>query len=437
MLSVADNQFITQTNPGTPMGELFRRFWLPAILSTQLPQIDCAPVEVRLLGEQLVAFRDTKGKVGILEARCPHRHANLKWARNEECGLRCVYHGWKFDTDGKCLDQPAEPVNSRFKESVRAKSYATHEAGGLIWIFMGPEALRPDFPAFEWTLLPDDHFLATKRFQYCNFLQNLEGEIDTAHVNFLHHNLDTPGDPTVPQEILPPRFDGEGLMPPPFLARKQFDLAETDFGFVAMARSEFPNDELYWRMTPYFVPSFTIIPSRYEDSNTWTAIVPVDDQNCVGFTVTWHHARPLNEHEILAVTSGAGVHVLVDPDTFIPLANKTNDYLINRDLQETSSFTGIYGVRGEDLPVQEDQDGAICQRHEEHLGVTDRAIVGMRRMLIGLARDLQKGIEPPHAYRPKAYRARSVSIIAPSSVDPFDLYLEGQPERTNQFSVPF
>ncbi len=435
MLTIADNEFLTQTGAATPMGELFRRFWLPALLASQVQERDGVPVEFQLLGERLVAFRDTAGQVGILEARCPHRHANLKWGRNEECGLRCVYHGWKFTTDGQCVDQPAEPANSRFKDSVRVRSYATHEAGGLIWIYMGPLELQPSFPEFEWTLLPTPHYMATKRFQFCNYLQNLEGEVDTAHVNFLHRNLAEPDDPDIPREILNPQFDGEGLMPPSFLARKKFDIAETEFGMVAMACSEFPDGQLYWRMTPYLVPCFTLIPSQYNDANTWTAVVPVDDHNCVGFTVTWHHQRPLNEHEILTVTSGAGVHALVDPDTFVPLANKGNDYLIDRELQATSSFTGIFGIRGEDLPVQEDQDGTIFQRHEEHLGVTDRAIVALREILMRLARNLQDGISPPQLQSPAAFRSRSVAIVSPREVDPFQLFLDGQPESQREQGI--
>jgi phenylpropionate dioxygenase-like ring-hydroxylating dioxygenase large terminal subunit len=435
MLSIEDNDLLTRTGPTTDMGTLFRRFWLPALLSSQLREPDGVPIELTLLSERLVAFRDTSGAVGIMDVRCAHRHANLKWGRNEECGLRCVYHGWKFDRTGQCTDQPAEPENSRFKDSVRVKAYLVHEVGGIVWIYMGPPELVPEFPQLEWTLLPEDHFLATKRMQFCNYLQNLEGEIDTAHVNFLHRNLRDPEDDAIPVELLPPDLNDDGLMAPGFLARKRFDLAETNFGFVAMAKSEFPSGDYYWRMTPFLVPSFTLIPSAYEAANTWTGVVPVDDHNCVGFTATWHHERPLNEHERLTVTSGAGVHALVDPETFIPIANKDNDYLIDRELQRTDSFTGIFGVRGEDLPMQEDQDGTITQRHEEHLGVTDRAIIGMRRLLLGLVKDLARGIEPPQAKCPTAYRARSVVAIAPKEEDPVELFAKGQPSTFVRASV--
>jgi phthalate 4,5-dioxygenase len=429
VLNASDNELITRTGPGTPMGALFRRFWVPGLLSTELPKADGVPVAFALLGERLVAFRDTTGQVGILEARCPHRHASLFWGRNEEGGLRCAYHGWKFDRTGTCLDMPAEPIDSNYKEAVRAVAYPTHEAGGLIWVYMGPKDKQPEFPDFEWTLVGEDQRLVTKRLQLCNYLQNLEGEVDTAHVNFLHRVLREPEQSTtVPGLQRESRMPGQSIMPPGNLARKQFLISETDFGLVAMARSEEPNDEYYWRMTPFVLPSFTIIPSGIDEANTWTAVIPIDDHNAWGFTATWHHARPLNEAEIEGVTSGAGVHVHVDPQSFLPLANKGNNYLIDRELQATRSFTGIFGVRNQDLAVQEDQDGTICCRDEEHLGVTDRGIVGTRRLLLKLAKDLQKGIDPPHVQHPQAFRVRSVTATRPRSLDPVELFRSGQYE---------
>jgi phenylpropionate dioxygenase-like ring-hydroxylating dioxygenase large terminal subunit len=159
MLSIEENDKITQTGPGTPMGDLFRRFWIPAVLSSEIPERDGTPVRFQLLNERLIAFRDTSDKIGILEERCPHRHASLYWGRNEECGLRCVYHGWKFDTEGNCVDQPAEPAASHFKDHVKAVAYETHEAGGIVWAYMGPKDKIPPFPHFEWTLLPEDHYV--------------------------------------------------------------------------------------------------------------------------------------------------------------------------------------------------------------------------------------------------------------------------------------
>ena len=376
MLSVEDNQTITQTGPGTPMGDLFRRFWIPALLSSELEEPDGPPVRFKLLSERLVAFRDSDGRVGILEERCPHRHASLYWGRNEESGLRCVYHGWKFDVNGTCLDQPAEPADSRFKDHLSAIAYETHEAGGIVWTYMGPKDKVPPFPEFEWTLLPEDHSFAHKRLQRCNYLQNLEGELDTAHLNFLHRSWN-------PEE--------EDFMPDADLRRKRYLISETDFGMLAMARSDAPNDEYYWRMTPFHLPSYTLIPGPYDAANTWTAAIPIDDTNMWGFTVTWHHERPLNEREQLMASGGAGSAVQVDPKTFVPIANRDNDFLRDTSLIKNGSWTGIPGVRLQDMAVQEDQDGPICFRHEEHLGTTDRAIVGARRMLLGLAEKAARG----------------------------------------------
>ena len=401
------------------MGELFRRFWLPALLSSELPEPDCAPVAFGLLGEQLVAFRTTSGKAAILEARCPHRHASLFWGRNEEEGIRCAYHGWKFDAQGVCLEQPAEPADSRYKDAVRALAYEVHEAGGIVWIYMGPRDKVPEFPAFEWTLLEENQYLVTKRLQLCNYLQNLEGELDTAHLNFLHRSW-KPGE--------------EDFMPDADYRRKKYLLSETDFGLLCMARSDEPNDEYYWRMTPFHLPSFTLIPGPYDAANTLTGAIPLDDTHMWGFTVTWHPDRPLNERELQMANGGAGSAVAVDQKTFIPIANYSNDFLRDTELMRQGSWTGIPGVRLQDIAVQEDQDGPICRRWEEHLGTTDRAIVGARRLLIQLADRLQEGIEPPQAHNPQAYRLRSVAINGPRSTDPLELWRGGQPVQSTSLS---
>jgi phthalate 4,5-dioxygenase len=419
MLSIEENDKITQTGPGTPMGELFRRFWIPAVLSSEIPERDGNPVRFQLLGERLIAFRDSNGKIGVLEERCPHRHASLYWGRNEEGGLRCVYHGWKFDTEGNCLDQPAEPETSHFKDHVQAIAYETHEAGGIIWAYMGPKEKVPPFPEFEWTFLPEDHFAAHKRMQMCNYLQNLEGELDTAHLNFLHRSW-KPGE--------------EDFMPDSSLRRKKYLLSETDFGLLCMARSDEPNDEYYWRMTPFHLPCFTLIPGPYDAANTITGAVPLDDTHMWGFTVTWHPDRPLNERELQMANGGAGSAVAVDEKTFIPIANYSNDFLRDTELMKNGSWTGIPGVRLQDIAVQEDQDGAICRRWEEHLGTTDRAIVGARRLLIQLADRLQEGIEPTQAHNPQAFRLRSVAVNGPRTTDPLELWRLGQPVQSTSLS---
>lgn len=157
MLKPDENELVTCTGPDTPMGAFFRRFWLPIMLAEELPAPDCPPVRARILGEDLVAFRDTAGKIGLLEAHCAHRRAHLFFGRNEECGLRCVYHGWKYDVDGNCVDMPSEPADSQFKEKIKLTAYPCQEQGGVIWSYMGPRELMPEMPALEWARVPDSH----------------------------------------------------------------------------------------------------------------------------------------------------------------------------------------------------------------------------------------------------------------------------------------
>lgn len=183
MLNASDNALLTQTEAGTPMGELFRCFWHPVLLSEDLTQRDGPPVRLRVLSEDLVAFRDTEGKIGMVDARCPHRRAGMFFGRNEACGLRCAYHGWKFDVDGNCVGMPTEPADSTFKDRVKIKSYPVTEAGGCIWVYMGPRDQSPALPHLEWTLVPESHRVVSRWIQECNYMQAVEGEIDSAHVS--------------------------------------------------------------------------------------------------------------------------------------------------------------------------------------------------------------------------------------------------------------
>ncbi len=197
MLSVKDNEYLCQTGPGTPMGNLFRRFWLPVMLPSELPEPDCAPIRIKVLSEDLVAFRDTAGRVGFFKQACPHRGASMFFGRNEEGGLRCVYHGWKFDVTGACVDMPSEPAESNFRSKVRIEAYASAEWGGLIWVYMGPRDKQPPLPQYDWCLRHERGEIAPdvkvwKWNQDCNYVQALEGNIDTAHITYLHRRGYTP-----------------------------------------------------------------------------------------------------------------------------------------------------------------------------------------------------------------------------------------------------
>jgi len=411
MLTQEENQRLTQTDPGTPMGELFRRFWLPAMLSTELPEPDCPPVKLRVLSEDLVAFRDSDGRVGALDRYCPHRGSSLYWGRNEEEGLRCVYHGWKFDVGGHCVDMPNEPAESRFKEKVSTGSYPTEERGGIIWIYMGPRELHPEMPELEWTRVPETYRYVTKRTQACNYLQNVEGEIDSSHISFLHARVAPVKRGAV--DALAGAVQG-------FAASDRtpvFHVKDTDYGLMIGARRDAGEQGYYWRLTQFLMPAYTMIPSDAGAPISYTGATPVDDEHMVGWTVTWRPDRPLTSEDVARIESWTGIHSEVDGRTFRPIANVDNDYLIDRAKQREGSFTGIRGIREQDMAVQEDQWGPITRRDREHLGTTDLAVIAMRRRLLRAATRLQEGIEPPEAANGSVYRVRSIAVVLNRDVD--------------------
>ncbi|MBV9582093.1 MAG: Rieske 2Fe-2S domain-containing protein [Chloroflexi bacterium] len=406
MLSSKDNEYVTHVGPGTPMGNLFRRYWLPALLSEELPEPDCAPIRLKLLGEELVAFRTTSGRPAVLDTWCPHRNANLFWGRNEQEGLRCVYHGWKFDADGNCLDMPNEPPRSKFAEKIKQPAYRAVEKAGVIWVYMGPPELQPQLPELEWTLVPDANRNVSKRMQACNWLQNLEGEVDSSHANFLHAQLGPDRRPIRNDER------DEDLHP-------IFSILETDYGLAICAQREAGPDTYYWRVTPFMLPAYTIIPGRYSDAYTFTGAVPCDDTSMIGITVTWSAEHPVPQRPF----------VEVDPNYF-PLQNKGNDYQIDREAQKTMSYTGIKNIRVQDMAVQEDQRGPLSDRSREHLGSSDTGVIATRRRLMRQAEALAEGTEPLQPSTPAAYRLHSMAVVADRSIPWEDLI------RDNMYTLP-
>jgi phthalate 4,5-dioxygenase oxygenase subunit len=409
VLSHADNELLTHVGPGTPMGNLLRCFWTPFALASELPGPDCDPVRVRLLGEDLVAFRDTHGAIGLIESHCPHRGASLYFGRNEQAGIRCVYHGWKFDASGACIDMPNEPAESDFASKVRATAYPTHERGGVVWAYLGPPEQQPRPPELEWLHVPDSHRYVSKRMQFCNYLQNLEGEVDSSHVSFLHSRFD-------PQAYAA----NQALSLPDYMARDRaprFFVHPTQYGLQIAARRDAEADSYYWRITQFLMPTYTMIPAPTGDPISWTGASPVDDTHMLGFTVTWHPDRPLNERELAEIQSWKGVHTEVDPTTFRPVRNKDNEYLLDRALQRSRrSYTGIRGIREEDLAVQESM-GPIFDRSGEHLGSADLAVIATRRRLLEAVRGLaEQGSVPYEALHPDSYRVRSAALVLPREV---------------------
>ena len=388
MLSIEENEIISRVSRGTPMGEVMRRYWLPALLSEELPEPDGAPVRLKLLSEPLVAFRDSQGRVGILEEACPHRLASLWLGRNEDSGLRCVYHGWKFDIDGNCVDQMNEPES--FAHKIRAVAYPVVEQGDVIWIYMGAPENTPPPPNFEYTQAPKSHRVVSKVWQECNWMQALEGGIDTSHAPILHRAL---------------RAGAGGIAMSSAFVRGRaptIELDVTDYGYRYTGIRELGETDQYVRGYHFIMPFTQLRPAQVVNSGLEgmrTAVsghhwVPIDDDNCMVWN--WHYsfgAEPLDEEMRSLDSSGNGARHVNAADEYRAVGNRRNDWLIDRQRQKTDTFTGIDGVNAQDRAVQESM-GPVVDRSREHLGPADRAIITARRLLLDAARTVEDGGKP-------------------------------------------
>ena len=392
MLKPEDNERLVRVGPGTPAGTFFRRYWQAAALSEELPENDGPPVRVRLLSEDLVAFRDSDGRVGLIDAFCPHRRAAMFFGRNEECGLRCVYHGWKFDVDGKCVDMPNEATDTPMKDRVNILSYPTVERGGVVWTSMGPRELMPAPPDFEWTRAPSTHRFVSKTYEECNYLQAMEGGLDTSHASFAHNNY------------LGNKRSFRTLDTAPRL-----DVETTDYGYryvstrkagenqryVRIYHYVMPNQQMRGAFKPWFSEKDDKDPHRVpkSDGHLW---VPIDDEHT--WVYNWACGRdasvPLSGEfrDEWETSAGRGPDDLI-PGTYKLKRNLRNDYLIDRKVQKTQTFTGIKGVNTQDYALQEGM-GAIVDRSKEHLGASDKAIVTMRRLMLEAVRAVERGETP-------------------------------------------
>ncbi len=391
MLSAKDNELLTRVGPGSPMGELMRRYWIPAAFSNQITEPDCPPVRVRLLGEDLVLFRDTQGRPGLLSEYCPHRTASLFFGRNEEGGLRCVYHGVKFAIDGACLDVPCVPPGSNVKDKIRATSYPCLERGDMVWAYMGPPALKPEFPDLEWALVPAPQRFSTRHVQECNWLQGLEGGFDASHLSFLHSG-------TV--DLRKGNTDKDRRIVPSL-----YEVVPLDFGFAVAAGRELPTGNVSWHVDVMLFPFHKIIPSVPLGAHVWA---PIDDENTMLYSINFHPDRPLTDEDLERELAWRGIHTQNIPGTDYAVANKGNDYLIDRALQASKrSYTGITGLGVQDCALQESM-GPIADRTNEFLFVGDGAIVKIRRLLLQALRDHDAGKEPigmdPAGYRVRSFR---------------------------------
>jgi phthalate 4,5-dioxygenase oxygenase subunit len=401
MMSTEDNEKLTHTDRKTDMGEYLRSFWIPAMVLSEVPDRDEAPVRLRLLGEDLIVFRATDGKIGVMDEHCPHRRASLFFGRNEECGIRCVYHGWKFDTDGNCVEMPSEPPESDYRRKVKARAYAAREAGGLLWVFMGDQATIAAMPDFEWLDLPEGHLFASRWEQECNSIQAMEGELDASHVSFLHRRLDKIDDNN---QALTGSYFQEDRSP-------RWHVRDTDYGFIAASQRNVDDNKSYWRLNQFLLPFYTMITPSPGSALMTRMWVPKDDTHCWVIAVSFRRDRPLGSEEVRAWRNGENTHRRVIHGTTIPTETRANDYGIDRRAQKTLSFTGIEGIRAQDAMVTESA-GPIVDRSQEHLGTSDIAIVKMRRRLMAEARKFQETGERPLPTREnRLYRIRAHQVV--------------------------
>ena len=428
MLTAEENAQLTKVGPGTLIGDLMRQYWIPVVQSSEL-----APggrvKRVRILGEDLVAYRGPSGRVGVLAEFCAHRRASLYFARNEERGLRCVYHGWQYDPCGRCVDMPNERPESNFQDKVTLPAYPCAERGGVVWTYMGPASPPPGLPDLEWALVPEAQRFVSKFWQDCNYLQALEGGVDPAHISFLHGILDSRDDEG--RRALDRAAAGFG-----FAAQLErtphIEVADTETGLLIGARRDAPAGQYYWRITQYLLPFHTMPPPEVGSdpllhTHVW---VPIDDDHLVNWCVSWHPTRAITEDERAQFHAGSSIHVTdYAPATseaygdIRPSASRANDYLADWEAQRTRKFFGVPGVGAQDKAITESQ--GVYDRSLERLGRADLGIIRVRKRLLDAAIALRTQGTPPPGLDPATCRVRPASVLLPKDVP----WVEGAKER--------
>lgn len=399
------SETLVRTGPGTEMGNLLRRYWAPVLLCREIAEPDCPPVRVRILGEKLLAFRDSQGRPALIDEFCSHRGASLYLGRNEENGIRCSYHGLKFDYRGRCIEVPSAPHEC---ERMGLTAYPCIEHAGIVWAYMGPAEKRPAPPSVEWCALPPTHVFVSKRLQESNYLQAMEGGIDTTHVSYVHRyevDVDPMHQDTKARDYI--KADGNVI----------FEIEEQPFGLTLYGRRNGEPDSYYWRVTQWLFPWFTLIPPFGRHALAGHVWVPIDDHNCWAWSVNFRPDRPLDPQELHEMQAGKGIHCVYQPGTFRPNANKDNDYLMDRKAQkEKRAFSGVSGFAVQDSSLQESM-GPIQDLQREKLLPTDRAIVMARRMLYEAATALRANAEPP-ALAADQQRVRAAGVLLPREKKP-------------------
>jgi phthalate 4,5-dioxygenase len=402
MMAKEESDLLTVTGPGTPGGELLRRYWQPAALSEEL-EAGGDPLAVKLLGEELVVFRDDKRRVGLLDAHCAHRGTDLSYGRCEDGGLRCIYHGWLYDVEGSVLEQPGEPNKGERRHSIRQPSYPCREVGGIIFAYLGPAA-APLLPNYEFLLVPDQQRFVQKIYHECNYLQSNEGNIDPVHLSFLHRNLEqsesdrkrrVPGSQTSPNSL----FSAD-LAP-------QIEVEVTDFGLRIFTIRNIENEQIYVRTSNFIMPNFTAFPGQTAPSGysvNWH--VPIDDTSHWKYVIVFDREKPLQKELVLRGRND------LTPDYRLK-RNKTNRYQQDRQSMKDKSFSGIgHNFQAQDACVIESA-GAVQDRTKEHLVTSDKAIVAARKLMLKSIQDVRAGRDALHVVRdPAANDFSDIAVVS-------------------------
>jgi len=416
MIGKEENDLLTQTGPGTPCGELMRRYWQPAALSEELPE-GGSPLPVRLMSEDLVLFRDDQGRPGLIDIHCPHRGADLSYGRLEDGGLRCIYHGWLFNNEGHCLDQPGEAGGGEHKEAIRLRAYPCREMAGIIFAYLGPGDF-PQLPAYELLTVPEDHRFIRKGYSECNYLQGNEGNIDPVHLSFLHvmldENLARSGRPAEYVNVRGSnnsvnRLLGENLAP-------TIEVEVVDFGLRIYTWRPVSDDKAYLRVSNFVMPNLCAVPGETQGAGyliNWH--VPIDDEHHWKYMMTFSREALLNK-EVFQKRYTAEI----GPD-YRPRRNLANRYLQDREEMKTKTYTGL----GTFFPAHDfyatESQGPIQDRTKEITGHSDKAIVGARKLILNAIKAVQEGREPQHVIRdPKNNRFPHMVVISrsvPNSTD--------------------
>jgi phenylpropionate dioxygenase-like ring-hydroxylating dioxygenase large terminal subunit len=407
MLNKEQNDLLTQTGPGTPGGNLFRQYWLPVALAEQVPQ-GGAPLELRILSEDLVLFRDQTGELGLMGLYCPHRCTNLSYGRIEDGGLRCLYHGWLFDRKGNCIEQPAEPANSTYKDEVKHTAYAAREKAGVIFAYMGAGE-PPDFPEYEFLEIDESHRSIYKVQLDCNYFQACEGDFDPSHVSYLHRRID----PKAVTKAIP--GGKEGMDSGSYFAantRPQLSFEKTDYGVRIFSERGMGPGEKYLRVTNFLLPSLACIAGR-QAGDGYSAVwrVPIDDTTHWRFGFQFQRSAPLDRKLYDEQNKSE-----ITPD-FKAVRHQGNRYLQDRATMTQGNFTGMGNLFMVHDAFAAETQGVILDRSKEHLGTGDVVIAGVRR-LMRLAMDgVAKGELPPNVTRGAQDKTYPNLIIVNAVVD--------------------